>query len=145
MRNRYLLLCDVPIVAMAAYGAFALRFDWYVPRSRQEFLPYLIVALLLKPAVFFSLGMYSRIWRYASVRDLLAVLTAVSVASAGMSVFVAGGVLSGVLGEFSRAVVFIDWLLTLCAIGGLRMAVRLAAESRSGTAVPDGEPKRVLV
>jgi FlaA1/EpsC-like NDP-sugar epimerase len=145
MRNRYLLLCDVPIVAMAAYGAFALRFDWYVPRSRQEFLPYLIVALLLKPAVFFGLGMYSRIWRYASVRDLLAVLTAVSVASAGMSVFVAGGVLSGVLGEFSRAVVFIDWLLTLCAVGGVRMAVRLAAESRSGMAVPNGEARRVLV
>jgi len=145
MRNRYLLLCDVPIVAMAAYGAFALRFDWYVPRTRPEFLPYLIVALLLKPAVFFSLGMYSRIWRYASVRDLLAVLTAVSVASAGMSVFVAGGVLSGLLGEFSRAVVFIDWLLTLCAIGGLRMAVRLAAESRFGAAFPNGEARRVLV
>jgi FlaA1/EpsC-like NDP-sugar epimerase len=145
MRNRYLLLCDVPIVAMAAYGAFALRFDWYVPRTRQEFLPYLIVALLLKPIAFFGLGMYSRIWRYASVRDLLAVLTAVSVASFGMSVFVAGGVLSGVLGEFSRAVVFIDWLLTLCAIGGLRMAVRLAAENRYGTDVADGEPRRVLV
>ena len=61
MRNRYLLLCDVPIVAMAAYGAFALRFDWYVPRTRPEFLPYLIVALLLKTAVFFRLGMYSLI------------------------------------------------------------------------------------
>jgi len=145
MRNRYLLLCDVPIVAMAAYGAFALRFDWYGPRTRQEFLPYLIVALLLKPTVFLGLGMYSRIWRYASVRDLLAVLTAVSAASAGMSVFVAAGVLSGVLGEFSRAVVFIDWLLTLCATGGLRMAVRLAAESRYGTVVPTGEPRRVLV
>src|SRR4026209_1591708 len=101
MRNRYLLLCDVPIVAMAAYGAFALRFDWYVPRSRQEFLPYLIVALLLKPAVFFGLGMYSRIWRYASVRDLLAVLTAVSVASAGMAGLGGGGELSGARRGFS--------------------------------------------
>ena len=145
MRNRYLLLCDVPIVGMAAYGAFALRFDWYVPHSRPEFLPYLIAALLIKPAVFLGLGMYSRIWRYASVRDLIAVLTAVSVASAAMSVFVVVGVLSGALVEFSRAIVFIDWLLTLCAAGGVRMAVRLAAESRSGFAVPNGEARRVLI
>ena len=42
MRNRYLLPCDVPIAGMAAYGAFALRFDWYARQSRSEFLPYLI-------------------------------------------------------------------------------------------------------
>jgi FlaA1/EpsC-like NDP-sugar epimerase len=145
MRNRYLLICDVPIVGIAAYGAFALRFDWYIPRSRPEFLPYLIAALLIKPAVFLGLGMYSRLWRYASVRDLIAVLTAVSVASAAMSVFVAAGVLSGALAEFSRAVLFIDWLLTLCATGGLRMAVRLVAENRTGGVAAGGEARRVLV
>jgi FlaA1/EpsC-like NDP-sugar epimerase len=145
MRNRYLLICDVPIVGMAAYGAFALRFDWYIPHSRPEFLPYLVAALLIKPAVFLGLGMYSRLWRYASVRDLSAVLTAVSVASAAMSVFVAVGVLSGALAEFSRAVVFIDWLLTVCATGGLRMAVRLVAENRTGGVATRGEARRVLV
>ena len=81
MRNRYLLVCDIPIVAMAAYAAFALRFDWYFPLHRPEFVPFLIAALLIKPAVFLGLGMYSRLWRYASVRDLLAVLIAVSLAS----------------------------------------------------------------
>jgi FlaA1/EpsC-like NDP-sugar epimerase len=145
MRNRYLLVCDVPIVGIAAYGAFALRFDWYIPHSRPEFLPYLIGALLIKPAVFLGLGMYSRLWRYASVRDLIAVLTAVSVASAAMSVFVAAGVLSGALAEFSRAVLFIDWLLTLCATGGLRMAVRLVAENKSQGGGTSGEARRVLV
>jgi FlaA1/EpsC-like NDP-sugar epimerase len=145
MRNRYLLVCDVPIVGIAAYGAFALRFDWYIPRSRPEFLPYLLAALLIKPAVFLGLGMYSRIWRYASVRDLIAVLTAVSVASAAMSVFVAAGVLSGALAEFSRAVLFMDWLLTLCATGGLRMAVRLVAENKGHGGESEGEARRVLV
>ena len=145
MRNRYLLVCDVPIVGIAAYGAFALRFDWYIPHSRPEFLPYLLGALLIKPAVFLGLGMYSRLWRYASVRDLIAVLTAVSVASAAMSVFVAAGVLSGALAEFSRAVLFIDWLLTLCATGGLRMAVRLVAENKSQGGGTPGETRRVLV
>ena len=147
MRNRYLLLCDVPIVAMAAYGAFALRFDWYFPRHRPEFIPFLAAALVIKPALFVLLGMYSRVWRYASVRDLIAVLMAVSAASAAMAVFVAAGTLSGAIAEFSRAIVFMDWLLTLCATGGLRMAVRIVAEGspRYGGRSATGEVRRVLV
>ena len=130
MRNRFILLCDVPLVGMAAYGAFALRFDWFFPLHRPEFAPYLIAALLVKPAVFLLLGMYSRLWRYASVHDLMAVLVAVSGASVVMSALVAAGMVSGQLVEFSRSVLVIDWLLTLIATGGVRMAVRAAAEGR---------------
>jgi hypothetical protein len=45
MRNRFLLLCDVPLVALACYGAFALRFDLIAPRHRPEFLPFLLLVL----------------------------------------------------------------------------------------------------
>src|SRR5687768_226546 len=147
MRNRYLLLCDVPIVGIAAYAAFALRFDWYFPLHRPEFFPYLVAALLVKPVLFVLLGMYSRLWRYASVQDLLAVLLAVSAASVVMSALVAAGTMSGRILEFSRAVLFIDWLLTLCATGGVRMGVRLAAENRQRPEAPQsGVPvKRVLI
>ena len=147
MRNRYVLLCDVPIVGIAAYAAFALRFDWLFPLHRPEFLPFLFAALVVKPVVFLALGMYSQLWRYASVRDLLAVLIAVSVSSVAMSALVAAGVLSGTIFEFSRAVLVIDWLLTLCGTGGLRMAVRLAAENRSGprSDAVGSAAKRVLV
>ena len=147
MRNRYLLLCDVPIVAMAAYAAFALRFDWFFPLHRPEFLPFLFAVLLVKPFVFVLLGMYSRLWRYASVRDLNAVLIAVSAASAAIAVLVAAGTLSGWLYEFSRAVIVVDWLLTLCGTGGVRMAVRMAAENTDGFGRAASRPpfKRVLV
>ena len=129
MRNRFILLCDVPVVALAAYGAFALRFDLLAPLYRDEFLPFLLLVLVVKPIVFVALGMYSRIWRYASVRDLLAVLLAASAASVAVSALVAVANIAGWIFEFSRAVLVIDWLLTLCATGGIRMAVRWAAES----------------
>ncbi|HEY0872214.1 MAG TPA: nucleoside-diphosphate sugar epimerase/dehydratase [Vicinamibacterales bacterium] len=147
MRNRYLLLCDIPIVGMAAYGAFALRFDLLFHQHRPEFVPFLLAALAIKPAVFLGLGMYSRLWRYASVRDLLAVLVAVSAASVAVSTVVAIGTLTGQIYEFSRAVLVIDGLLTLCGTGGLRMAVRLAAENNAASLrrSPNGKNKRVLV
>jgi FlaA1/EpsC-like NDP-sugar epimerase len=147
MRNRYLLLSDVPIVGIAAYAAFALRFDFFFPLHRPEFFPFLIATLLIKPAVFLTLGMYSRLWRYASVRDLLAVAIAVTAASVAISAVVAAATLSGAILEFSRAVLVIDWLLTLCGTGGVRMAVRLAAENRAALrgARAYRRTKRVLV
>ena len=147
MRNRYILLCDVPLVGMAAYGAFALRFDWFFPLHRPEFVPYVIAALLVKPAAFLLLGMYSRLWRYASVQELMAVLVAVSGASVAMSALVAAGMVSGQLVEFSRSVLVIDWLLTLIGTGGVRMAVRFAAENRYRveSRSPGAVVKRALV
>jgi len=129
MRNRFLLLCDVPMIGVAACTAFALRFDWFFPLHRPEFVPFLVAALVVKPVVFVLLGMYSRVWRYASVQDLLAVLLAVSAAAVAVAALVAASMVGGWIVEFSRAVIVIDWLVTLCAVGGLRMAVRLASEN----------------
>ncbi|MBA3884634.1 MAG: polysaccharide biosynthesis protein [Acidobacteria bacterium] len=146
MRNRFLLLCDIPLVAIAAYAAFALRFDWFFPLHRPEFVPFLAAALIVKPAIFLAMGMYSRVWRYASVQDLLAVLLAVSAASLAMTALVAAGMVSRWIVEFSRSVIVIDWLLTLCATGGLRMAVRLAGERRLRPGAARGATlKRALV
>ena len=47
MRNRYILLGDLILVALAAYGAFALRFDWLFYEYRAEFVPFLVVAELV--------------------------------------------------------------------------------------------------
>src|SRR5690606_27621048 len=99
------------------------------PRHRPEFLAFVALAVVLKPAVFILLGMYSRLWRYASVRDLIAVLVAVSAASVAVTAGVVLATVTGFIHEFSRAVLINDWLLTLCCIGAVRMAVRVAHDS----------------
>ena len=63
MRNRYILLGDLPLIAIAAFGAFALRFDWVFGNYRPEFLPFLLVSLVVKPVIFYTFGMYARYWR----------------------------------------------------------------------------------
>jgi FlaA1/EpsC-like NDP-sugar epimerase len=147
MRNRYILLADLPLVATAAFGAFALRFDWLFAGHHPEFPPFLVAAVLIKPAVFLLFGMYGRYWRYASVQDVLAVTLAVSAASIAMALFVAIGRVLDLTPNFSRQVLLIDWLMTLALIGGLRMSVRIVGDARQlalkGTAGP--APKRVLV
>jgi FlaA1/EpsC-like NDP-sugar epimerase len=146
MKNRYLLLADLALFALAALGAFIARFDWEFFERRPEFGVYVMAALVIKPVVFYLLGMYRRYWRYASIQDLGVVVVAVSASSLAMAVFVAlaHGPLIGV---FSRVVLFNDWLMTLATAGGLRLAIRIVhdanARARGGAAA--GAPRRILI
>ena len=58
MRNRFVLLLDVPLIALSVLGAFVLRFDWLFFSDRREFVPFLVAAILVKPFVFSLFGLY---------------------------------------------------------------------------------------
>lgn len=131
VRNRYILLADLPLIAIAAFGAFALRFDLLFVNYRPEFPIYLLAALVLKPLVYFPFAMYSRYWRYGTAQDLIAVTLAVSASSVVMAIFVSVGMLTHHIVDFARPVLMIDWLLTLALAGGLRMSVRIIGDARA--------------
>ena len=128
MRNRYVLLIDLPLIAIAASAAFTARFDWGFLGRRPEFFTYLLAAVLIKPLVFMLFGMYRRYWQYTTLQDLVLVLTAVSVSSVLMGIFVVAALGRGI-DEFSRVVVFNDWLMTFATVGGLRVVIRVLSES----------------
>jgi FlaA1/EpsC-like NDP-sugar epimerase len=146
VRNRYILLADLPLIAIAAFGAFALRFDWLFLQYRPEFAVYVLAAVILKPLAYFPFGMYSRYWRYGTAQDLIAIVWAVSASSVVMAVFVSVGRATGHVPSFARPVLMIDWLLTLALAGGLRMSVRIIGDARetSHKSVPS-KVKNVLI
>lgn len=146
VRNRYLLLADLPLIVIAAFGAFVLRFDWLFLEHRPEFLAYVAAALVLKPSVYFPFGMYRRYWRYGTVQDLLAIAFAVSASAVAMAVFVGIGRIAGYLPQFARPVVMIDWLLTLALAGGLRISIRVIGDARhAAQKAASSRSRRVLV
>jgi FlaA1/EpsC-like NDP-sugar epimerase len=151
MRNRYILLLDLPAIAVAAYGAFVLRFDWLFMGLRHEFLPYLIAAVVLKPFVFYGFGLYARYWQYASVADMTAVVLATSASAVIMAVVVGLERWAAISNEFPRSVIFIDWLLTLVIIGIIRASMRVLSDQRtriqkrSASGVRKEPDKRVLI
>ena len=153
MRNRYVLLADVVAIVLAAIGAFVLRFDLLFFRHRPEFISFLVASVCLKPIVFYGFGLYRRFWRYTSINDL-GVLTVASLgATAVMAIVEAAALLAGMVPEFSRAVLVMDFILTFMGIVGLRISIRVLGESRSrvrGAAritTPGGavQEKRVLI
>jgi FlaA1/EpsC-like NDP-sugar epimerase len=147
VRNRYILLADVLLIALSAWGAYALRFDWLFALYREEFPIFLAAVLLIKPITFFAFGLYRRYWRYASLWDLIAVVFASSTATIIVAVFMAGLRLFDLILGFPRTVIPIDWLLTMTFAGGVRMSVRVLAEMRKAAEDPNATPKtkQVLV
>ena len=151
MRNRHLLVLDLPLIALCVFLAFALRFDMVFvlnPTLRDLFLLSAVAAVIVKPPIFLAFGMYSRYWRYATIGDLLIVVLSASAAALALALVFAGTILLRFMEGLPRSVILIDWLLTLVLIGGLRLSVRVIGESRRRTISSTGRfdpPRRILI
>jgi FlaA1/EpsC-like NDP-sugar epimerase len=145
--NRLLFIGDLVLIIASVFGSFALRlelgpvFVFYLPQA----VTMIVVALLVKPFVYYSFGLYSRVWAYASTRELKIITAAVSIASAVVALIIALLTTLQYYQGFPRSVLAIDWLLSLLAVGGLRFSMRLLAEGRSGREGTQERAKRILI
>ncbi|MEW5868700.1 MAG: nucleoside-diphosphate sugar epimerase/dehydratase [Chloroflexota bacterium] len=146
VRNRTVLLGDLMLIVVAALGSFALRTDlgplflFYLPQA------YVLVAvaLLVKPVVYYFFGLYRRLWVYASVKELILILVAVTTSSVLVSLVIVVLRAIQVLPYFPRSTLPIDWLLSLALVGGLRFSLRVLSEA-SMPSEPNLGKRRVLV
>lgn len=145
VRNRYVLVGDLGLVAVSVMGSFALRLDvselpFYFPAV----LIMLAVALLVKLPVYYFFGLYRRLWIYASTGELrliTAAVTTASVLTSGvMLVLISLGL---VLPGMPRSALGIDWLLSLILIGGSRFALRVLAEQNTSSS--NGKTRNALI
>lgn len=152
-RNRFLVLFDIFAILLAVACAFALRFDtlrvWDYLTASWFFAPLL---LLIRLPTFYFFGLYRRLWRYASVNELVAILEAVALGF----IIVAVAVLillvpSGLVPFFPRSVILLEGMLTLLLVGGIRFSFRLSqnVQTRQQAVIFGGEHrtsrKRVLI
>ena len=114
---------DIVLVMCAYVGAHLLRFEWSIP---QQYLSALIVTLplvvLVKIFFFFWFNLYRGMWRYTSLIDFVNVVKAVAVSSVSVILLIL--FMYGFVG-FSRSVYIMDFVLTLCLVAGVRVAIRL--------------------
>jgi len=136
IQNRYLLIGDILLSILAVFASYVIRLELIAifPTYQFSLLWMLGISIILKPIIYFLFGMYSRLWRYASIRELTLILSAVTTASLFVAVIMMGLFSSGIFIGFPRSVLIIDWLLSLLLIGGLRFLFRWLAENASTAA-----------
>lgn len=117
----FLLLVDFLIVTITPYLALYVRLEGNIDsvfyERLHEVLPILIC---IRITTFYLFGLYKRLWRYASINEVVAIVSAVTVSSA-----VCAGYLFYQDITLPRSVYFINWLLMILLIGGSRFCVRL--------------------
>lgn len=123
----------VALLGLVYYASFLLRFDFLVDHTMRlllfETLP---LILLIKLPILASTGLLHGWWRYAGLADLEDIIKAAAASSVIMFVVIR---LFFIGSGFPRSALAIDFLLTVCVLGGGRFCVRLYQDA-SGTEVP---------
>ena len=121
-----IVLAHAGLVALGYGLAFLLRFDFRLPAGEWDrFLQTLPLVLLGRLVVFAWLHLYEGLWWYVSMRDILAMLKAVTL---GSLLFLAAVLVIFGLG-FPGSIFLLDWVLCLALVGGARLAIRALRES----------------
>ncbi|MFQ6110492.1 MAG: hypothetical protein ACE5LX_00530 [Nitrospinota bacterium] len=135
------MFMDFLLICLSFYSANLLRFGGILSQPERERLwQALPILIVVKLSSFYYFGLYRGMWRYVGLQDLFSVAKAVTVGSVA-SVFLILYFL-GFQG-YSRAAFFIDWLLLLVCIAGVRVALRAFKESLLRLERDGG--KRVLI
>jgi len=117
------LALDIVLVMCAYVGAHLLRFEGRIPplflSAVKTTLP---LVVLVKIFFFYAFNLYRGMYRYTSLIDFMNVVKAVAVSSVTLILLIL--FLYGFVG-FSRSVFIMDFVLTLCLVAGVRIAIRL--------------------
>src|SRR6266850_361229 len=148
LRGRHLVFFDAIVTVVSLVLSLALRFD--APSALFDiylvaFLPFIPVLVVSRLVVFVALRLYQRVWRYASVDELIAVVLGSVLSSAIAYGALWLGPLVGLNWAvgFPRSIPVIDTLLTIALAGAWRFSFRLAGVRRRGASRAGAE--RALV
>lgn len=136
VRTLILLVIDAMLVNLAAVTAICVRFHdsvglTYYLYSYLKAAPVVTVVFL---TVFYAFKLYRRAWAYASLNELMVILSSVTVGCLGvvtLSYFTFSPV--------PRSLIVLSWAFNVILIGGSRLAWRMYVEHKK---LPGGKPSR---
>src|SRR5438093_710981 len=134
---------DLLAAGLAWLIAFWLRFNLDIPDDyREVLLSRLPWVLAVHAVVFWALGLYRGLWRYASLPDLRRILIAVAVGAVAVPAVLA---LLRIAEAVPRSAFLMAPLLLVVAMGGSRFAYRAWREGRLASLVAKPQASPVLV
>ncbi|MGE5590097.1 MAG: polysaccharide biosynthesis protein [Bacillota bacterium] len=131
-----LLASDALLVNAGVFFALLIRFEGNPPhRYLQEYGKVAVAFTLMTLVVFLLAGLYSSLWRYASVDDVFTILRGTMLSTLALFLLIyalpalaheAGWSSAGFVKSFPRSVIILTFLLNTILVGGLRFSIRYA-------------------
>ena len=137
LRGRHLLVLDIACTIASFVSALALRFDAPSALFDTYFRAYawaIPLLIAMRIGAFLAFRLYQRVWRYASIDELVAVLAAVVGSSVVAYVLIYVGYVVRALPDvaFPRSVPVVDTVLLIAYAGSWRFAFRVLRFRRAG-------------
>ncbi len=125
--NTYIIIAvDAILLYFSLWLAHWLRFESLDNYYYQNFFPKMVFPIVLvKLVVFAAYGLQSGMWRYTSVIDLLNIIKATFVSFLIIVLGLVYYYYPDLSGNFSRAVLIIDFITTIFFISAFRLSIRL--------------------
>lgn len=140
-RKAYLLLADIVLINLAVYVALIFRFEGAIPvHYLNVFLFTCILFTVLKILIYQAFGLYTSLWKYASIDELIQIFFAVSI---GSVIECLGGLLLDM--SMPKSVYAISFILTLLLIGGDRLSYRIMRRVKQMTFQKRDNKARVMI
>ncbi|HPO90061.1 MAG TPA: nucleoside-diphosphate sugar epimerase/dehydratase [Victivallales bacterium] len=131
MKSFFAFITTAMTVTLSLLLAFYLRFEFQFPvkeiSSLERAIPIFIIVKLL---VFLLFRIYSGLWRYVSIYDMIQIFLANLLASLILFLIVETWHTTYFAG-FSRSVIILDFILCFLAMSGKRVLVRVIREQAS--------------
>lgn len=136
-----LLIVDVIIIIGVALISLLIRFDGYItPHYMQQMVDALPIMVISYIVMLLSMHLYTRIWRYAGMREMVAVLIATTL---GAGLFYTGMYVFDK--SLPRSIYLISWILSTGVIGIGRMVLHYIAMRYGGKQSTDADMVNTLI
>ncbi|NLJ88817.1 MAG: polysaccharide biosynthesis protein [Epulopiscium sp.] len=124
-----LVLIDIVLINLSIIFAYLLRFGGYFhPGYFAIYKNMAITVTGIKIVIFYYLGLYKSLWKYASINELLSIVAATAMGNAAVLAYTyltqVPNFQEATL-PVPRAIYIIAWLLDIMFIGGIRFAYRV--------------------
>ena len=136
-----LLIVDVITIIGVALISLLIRFDGYITshylHQMIDALPIMVISYIV---MLLSMHLYTRIWRYAGMREMVAVLIATTL---GAGLFYTGMYVFDK--SLPRSIYLISWILSTGVIGIVRMVLHYIAMRYGGKQSTDADMVNTLI
>lgn len=140
-RKAFLLVADAVLVNLSLYMALLLRFDGNIPVNYINIMiKSAAILTIIKIGTYYFYRLYSSLWKYASIDELIQVFFATTTESILCFIF---GLATGA--RLPRTVYAMGWIITFLFIGGIRFSYRIGRRFKSINTKEITNFKRVMV
>lgn len=138
LRRMALIAADALILAASPFIALFLRFEEVAGNTYfDSVVRYIPAILIVQFLAFFLFNLYRRVWKYAGIHELTALIGGVLAGQGSLFLLAqAAGV------AMPRSLFLLCSILNIVMVGGVRLAVRIASTK---SLQPMGAPQKVLI